>query len=323
MNPLKCHWKPEVLENTLSSHITTPPLGKPDPYMRRLEGFMRPRVFQKAQVGPTCMYYAARRLSPHFGKASEFSFYRLNEKILSLFKKALSQLSNLNLIQGDEDSKSFFASGYIANYGCHIHGPLLFMNVLFQMSFYQRTSFCSLPVSQSYFTSISSQFHTVHKAQRVLASYSLRLMLLRMHLIPHYWTPDRGDLILVEALRHHFYFFCIGHFGRHTFSEIHPVDSHPSLGLIYSGDLKPLYENKTFLNLHAIVVIGLKITQVNHGELYFIDPVDPSGPGLLQRVYKIAFKEFLTRVRSSFGYAPRTGEQGEYIWVGNPGLFLP
>lgn len=326
MNPLNWFWQPVTIEASRYSHVTTPPQGKPDPELKRIPGYVRRRVFQKAQVGPTCMYYAARRISPHFGKQDD-TYMRINEMLLSRFRKYLSNIKMLDSMPLNDEQKTFFITLFISYLGMHLHFPFeTFCHNVLMWDFFLRPQ-VPVPEGASFISvdpfALKSMWDTFQNKLRAMSAFSLKLMLLRMHIKPLSWRPAQGPLGLIKALRVHLYLFCIGDLGAHVFYYQKAVDYHPKLGHIYSGPLKPL-ERPTakFFSLHAILVIGIRSTGYMKGQVYFIDPQDPSGPGLLQKVYVISVKDFFYRIKDSAGQGDLHSMTKEFIWVGNPHLFL-
>jgi len=59
------------------------------------------------------------------------------------------------------------------------------------------------------------------------------------------------------------------------------------------------------------------------GEVYFIDPVDGSGPYKVQQVYVMTLQDFFYRIRDSYGATPMRPSSREFAWVGHPSYFLP
>lgn len=326
MNPLNCIWQPVTVEASRYAHVTTPPLGKPDPELKRIPGYVRRRVFQKAQVGPTCMYYAARRISPHFGKKDD-TFMRVNEMIISCFRKYLSNIKMLDFMPLPEEQKTFFITFFISYLGMHFHFPYeTFCYNVMMWNWFLRPQ---IPVPEGA-TIVSvdpfackHMWDTFQNKLRAMSAFSLKLMLLRMHIKPLNWRPKNGPVGLIKALRVHLYLFCIGDLGAHVFYYQKAVDYHPALGHIYSGPLKPLERpSAKFFSLHAIIVIGIRSTGFMKGQVYFIDPQDPSGPGLLQKVYVISLKDFFYRIKDSAGQGDYHSMTKEFVWAGNPHLFL-
>jgi hypothetical protein len=326
MNPLNCIWHPEVLVCTNHFFITTPPLGKPDPRLKRIPDYVRARVYQKAQVGPTCMYYAARRISPHYGKKDD-SFSRINEIMLSRFRKYLSSIHVLEAMPLAEEQKTFLMTYFISYLGMHLHFPFetLLMNMFMWQAFLMpRTQELSHEMpTQIDPAAVKYMWDSFQRKLKCMTAYSLKLMLHRMQINPLKWIPRDGPFKLIKALKVHLYLFCMGDFGAHVFYYQNIVGYHPKLGPIFSGPLKPCGRNLAkFFSMHAILVIGVRARGFMKGDVYYIDPNDPSGPGLLQKVYVISLKDFFYRIKDSAGCGDLHSMTSEFIWGGDPKLFL-
>lgn len=305
MNLLNCIWQPEILISTSYAQITTPPCGKPDPFLERIPGLLRRRVFQKRQIGPTCMYYAARRISPHFGK-KDFSLERINEMMVSLFRKHLSSIMLLDRLPLVEGQKVFFLTYFI---------------IFFSKAFYP--SYQKLYIDWFLIQALLKPQRLLENQLITMTTFCFKTMLYKMHIQPFEWAPSEGPWGLLKALKVHLYCFCMGDFGAHVFEYQRIANYHPKLGPIYTGPLKrtdrPL--SKIF-SMHAILVIGLVLKNYYQGSIYFIDPNDPSGPGLLQKIYQIDMQDFFSRMRNAEGLQEQDKGEKNFIWVGDPKLFL-
>lgn len=226
-----------------------------------------------------------------------------------------------------EEFKTFLITHFISLLGMHLHFPVetFFMNLMMWQSFL----FTPVVAPQSAASVVIDPFlakkiwDTFRLKLQSMAAYSLKLMLYRMHIKPLSWRPMDGALPLVSALRTHMYLFCMGDLGAHVFYYQKQVDYHPELGYIYSGPLQPINRPSTkFFSLHAIVVIGIRSRGFMKGDVYFIDPADPSGPGLLQKVYLLSVKDFFCRIRDSAGCGDMRSVTREFVWAGDPNLFL-
>lgn len=317
MNPVKFNWSPEFLENTPFSCVVSPPLGKPDPYSFRIEKQVRLRIFQKAQEGPTCIFYAAKRISPRIGKLNFSHPLRGYEKAVSLFRKEMTSTMPLISAPIAEEQKTFMISRHLSYAGLKIHFPL---QVWMSEQFY---TLCGRPQLQDPLHLPKPFFDMVQRMQKIYTGLSIRLMLQKMCVLPLLWIPMMGPMFLVHALRTHLYLMCMGHFGKNFFTHLVPVGFHPKIGPVFSGPLKPIEPSpRSFFSMHAILVIGIRLRSVSDGDVYFIDPVDPSGPGLFQTVYKIHIADFFMRLRDSCGMGPILTANCEFVWVGIPTLFL-
>lgn len=325
MNTLNCIWYPKTIEDSKYGFITTPPLGKPDPKLKPIEGFMRQRVYQKAQVGPTCIYYAARRISPHFGKNDD-SINRLNEISFSFFRKFLSASVKLDNFFISDELKDLWLITSIASIGIHLHYPVeaFFMNMLMRSSSttYAHSSEDGIGVSGDLFLN-KKYLDQIRNKLGAIASHVLKIMLYRMQVSPVEWRPIEGPSVLLKVLKSHLYFLCLGDFGSHIFRYQKVVDYNPHLGLIYSGPLYPMNKvGSKFFCMHAILVIGIRLKGFMKGKVFFIDPQDPSGPRQLQKVYVMSIKDFLYRIKDFEGRSDINSQSKQFIWVGNPRLFL-
>lgn len=239
------------------------------------------------------MYYAARRLSPHYGKAEGLTFARLNEKVLSLFRRFISMTSQIENLQASEEQKSLALASFIAYIGFHLHFPMQAFYFA-MMSMMVSASQTSSPAQAAQMPISQTMLKFMDRVFRNFASNSLRLMLFRMMLKPLHWNPISGPRMLIDALKTNLYVFSMGDFGSHIFTNLVQVDYQEKLGPIYSGYLKPMTSGSAFFGMHAIVVIGARERAFMVGEVYFVDPHDASGPGIWQKVYVITLKDFFT-----------------------------
>lgn len=305
MNLLNCIWQPEILISTSYAQLTTPPCGKPDPHLERIPHLFRRRVMQNAQKGPTCLYYAARRISPHFGKKAH-SFERWNEMIVSNVRKHLSTITTLDTFPLVEEEHNFFVAYFIIFYTRVLH------------PFYETGC-----IDNFLKVSLLLPQRIAQPPLKVMLSECLKMMLHRMHIKPLAWDPSQGPWGLLSALKAHLYLLCMGDFGSHVFQYQVAIDYHPKLGPIYTGPLKaanrPLFK---IFSTHAVLVIGIIIKNFRQGAVYFMDPNDPSGPGILQKVYVMRIQDFFARMRNIEGLQEGYMAKQGFIWGGDPALFL-
>jgi hypothetical protein len=272
------------------------------------------------------MYHAASRISPHFGEAEPLHHFRINEKILANFCHSMALITQIMQAPCADEWKTFKTVEFMSYLGLQTHYPYFAVCLVIanRQIYNQNPTILSQQPMVIYSQWQKILFDQMKNAYCTFTAYSLRLMLLRMSLLPLTWHPHAGPTCLIQALKTHLYAFVMGAFGKSTFRYLSQVDYHPKLGPIFGGPLLDFTpSSSSFFCNHAILLIGLRDRGSGHGEVYFIDPQDASGPGLLQTVYKMSMKDFFNRLRDSYGAHPSQPKTGEFVWVGHPALFLP
>jgi hypothetical protein len=325
MVPSSSYWHPVVVYSDENAHLTTPPLGMPDPRCLKdiTNRTLRPRIYLSPQIGPTCLFFAACRISPIMSFQQTIGQFEQEQARVALFFAIIASLKDLFSMPIPEELKEGVFYTTMANAG------LFFF---FQERFFQklRYDFFSYPEKMGYLMRLDEAAlrkkytEMIDEAKRFGVYVLHKICTEKMGLFIHAWEPIWGLSSLIPVLKTHLYFLAIGKFGLPFFQNLYKVEDHAELGCVLSGRLRPCYEKGKMRLNHAIVVIGIRMFAKYRGWVYFIDPNDGSGPSSKQPVYRIKAIDFLRRLADVDGghLSNPFLKRGRFIWVGNPSLFL-